>query len=63
MNFTVEKFKRIDVVVNSAGISRYERTISSKGVLSSESVEKIFKVNVIGTLNVCKHAAKQMSQQ
>lgn len=37
--------------------------ISSKGVVSSDEMLKILRVNVIGTLNISKHAAKFMSTQ
>ena len=31
--------------------------------MSSENMEKVLKINVIGTLNVSKYAAKAMSEQ
>ena len=37
--------------------------IYSKGVLSSDEMLKVLKINVIGTFNVCKYAAQQMSKQ
>lgn len=49
------------VVVNCAGIIAAGTTIYAKGVVSSENMEKVLKINVIGTLNVSKHAAKVMS--
>lgn len=63
IKFTVESYKKIHVVVNCAGIVSAGTTIFSKGVVSSEVMEKVLKINVIGTLNVSKHAAKVMSEQ
>lgn len=63
IKFVVEKHKRIDAVINSAGISTMGTTIFSKGVISSTEMERIMRTNVIGTLNVCKYAAKVMSEQ
>ena len=61
--FTVEKYKRVHVVVNCAGIISAGTIIYSKGVLSSDVMEKVLKINVIGTLNVSKYGAKIMSEQ
>ena len=63
IKFTVEKYKKIHVVVNSAGVISAGTTIYSKGVISSDVMEKVLKINVIGTLNVSKYAAKVMSEQ
>ena len=37
--------------------------VSSKGVISTGDLELAIKINVIGTFNVCKYAALQMSKQ
>ena len=63
IKFTVEKYKKIHVVVNCAGIISAGTIIYSKGVVSSDVMEKVLKINVIGTLNVSKYAAKVMSSQ
>lgn len=63
INFTVEKYKKIHVVVNCAGVVSAGTLIYSKGVLSSDVMEKVLKINVIGTLNVSKYAAKCMAAQ
>ena len=60
--FVQEHYKRVHVVVNCAGVIAAGTTIYSKGVVSSEVMEKVLKINVIGTLNMCKHAAKLMSE-
>ena len=63
IKFTVEKYKKIHVVVNCAGVISAGTTIYSKGVLSSDVMEKVLKINVVGTWNVSKYAAKVMSEQ
>jgi NAD(P)-dependent dehydrogenase (short-subunit alcohol dehydrogenase family) len=37
--------------------------VSSKGVLSSDEMLKVLKINVVGTFNMSKHAAKIMASQ
>ena len=37
--------------------------ITSKGVVSSDEMLRVLRINVIGALNVSKHAAKTMSTQ
>ena len=53
----MDKFKAIHAVVNSAGISHAQLLVSSKGVLDSKMLIKVFMINVVGTVNVCKYAA------
>jgi NAD(P)-dependent dehydrogenase (short-subunit alcohol dehydrogenase family) len=62
--FTVKKFGKISAVINSAGIISAGMIVSSKGVVvSSDEMLKVLKINVVGTFNVAKHAAKQMVSQ
>lgn len=56
---TISKFGRIDVLTNCAGISGYG-TIEE---LDPHDVEEIYKVNVMGTLNVCKTVLPYMEEQ
>ena len=51
------------MVVNSAGIIAAGTIIYSKGVASSSVMEKVLKINVIGTFNMSKWGAKYMSGQ
>jgi len=60
---TVKEFGAIHLVLNCAGIVAAQTIISSKGVASTETMMKVFKINVAGTFNVCKYAAKQISTQ
>ena len=59
MNFALEKFGRIDLLVNNAGKS-YIDTITS---LEDEKAEEIFSVNLKGTYLCCKEASKIMVHQ
>jgi short-subunit dehydrogenase len=56
---TISKFGGIDVLVNCAGISGYG-TVEDLDVSETEG---IYKVNVIGTLNVCKAVLPYMKAQ
>jgi 2-keto-3-deoxy-L-fuconate dehydrogenase len=55
----VKQTKRIDILVNSAGISH----IGKLETTSEEDFEKIFKVNVKGVYNVMHSAIQTMKQQ
>jgi NAD(P)-dependent dehydrogenase (short-subunit alcohol dehydrogenase family) len=60
---TLALFNSIHVVINSAGVAWAEFTASPKAVHSSELFSNVFKINVLGTFNVCKYAAQQMMKQ
>lgn len=60
ITFTVQKFGAVHVVVNSAGVAAVGLLVSKRGVLSSEDMQTVLEINVLGTLNVCKFAAVQM---
>lgn len=55
----IEKFGRIDVVVNNAGYSQ----IGTIEELSDREVKRNFDVNVFGVLNVIRHAAPYLRAQ
>ncbi|WP_240755253.1 SDR family oxidoreductase [Pedobacter sp. SYP-B3415] len=55
----MQKFGRIDVVVNNAGYSQ----IGAVEELSDEEVRKNFDVNVFGALNVIRNAAPYLRSQ
>ncbi len=59
MNFALEKFGRIDLLVNNAGVS-YIDTITS---LEEEKYKDIFSVDLLGAYLCCKEAAKIMIHQ
>lgn len=60
---TISLFSSIHIVINSAGIAWAEFTASPKAVHSTEAFLQVFKINVLGTFNVCKYAAQQIMKQ
>lgn len=52
--------RRLDTVINSAGIAWGELIASEKGVHKSQTFEKVMKVNVFGSFLVSKYATKLM---
>jgi len=62
-DFTKKNYTDVHIVVNCAGIISAGTTLWSKGVLSSDEMLKVLKINVIGTFNVSKYAALHMSKQ
>src|SRR4051812_32875854 len=55
---TVERFGRIDVVVNCAGV----REIGDVYELAAEEWENVIAVNLSGTFYVCQAAARRMRE-
>ncbi|WP_276088094.1 SDR family oxidoreductase [Pedobacter sp. JY14-1] len=55
----IDKFGRIDVIVNNAGYSQ----IGAVEELSAEEVQRNFDVNVFGPLHVIRHAAPYLRAQ
>lgn len=62
LNVTKNKFKRLDVVVNAAGIAVAYKTYNSikKTAHVLEDFEKVIKVNTCGTFNVIRLSAGLM---
>ena len=56
---TYREFKRIDVIVNNAGIA-IDTTLEDKTV---DNFKKIIDINLIGTFLVCKYGGKVMLNQ
>jgi NAD(P)-dependent dehydrogenase (short-subunit alcohol dehydrogenase family) len=57
----VERFGTIHIAVNCAGIGRAQRTVSKEGPHSLALFRKVVEVNLIGTFNVIRLAARQMA--
>lgn len=59
LNETINKFGRIDCLVNNAGIA-IDTTLEDKTV---ENFQKILNTNLIGTFLTCKHIGSFMKKQ
>ena len=54
INFAIEKFGRIDILVNNAGITADNLIMR----MSEDDFDRVLNVNLKGTWNCSKHAAK-----
>ncbi len=54
---TLERFRSLNIVVNNAGINR-DRTAKK---MSQEEWQSVIETNLTGTFNVCREAAKRLS--
>ncbi len=59
MKFTLEKFGRIDVVVNAAGVIKKEPSLE----MSVEEFERICRINLTGSFIVAQQAGRIMKDQ
>ena len=57
-----ERFGRLHIVVNCAGIATAERVIGRQGPLPLERFARVIQVNLIGTFNVIRLTAGLMMQ-
>ena len=58
----MERFSKINVAINCAGIGGPCKVLNSKGPMSMEFFEKRVQVNLVGTMRVLTLAAEQMAQ-
>ena len=58
----VDRFGALHIAVNCAGIGKAQRTVSKDGPHSLELFTRVVQVNLIGTFNVIRLAANQMSR-
>ncbi len=56
-----EKFGRIDICVNCAGIAFGIKTMGKEGPHPLDAFRKVLDINVVGTFNVFRLAAEKMS--
>ncbi|MEW6272582.1 MAG: 3-hydroxyacyl-CoA dehydrogenase [Thermodesulfobacteriota bacterium] len=59
---TVDAFGKLNVAVNCAGVGVAARTVSKRGPFPLELFTKCVEVNLIGTFNVIRLAAEQMTK-
>jgi NAD(P)-dependent dehydrogenase (short-subunit alcohol dehydrogenase family) len=63
VDLAVERFGGLHLAVNCAGIGWAQRTVSRSGPHDLKVFELVVRVNLIGTFNVTRLAAQQMSSQ
>jgi NAD(P)-dependent dehydrogenase (short-subunit alcohol dehydrogenase family) len=63
VSLAVERFGGVHIAVNCAGIGWAQRTTSRAGPHDLKVFELVVRVNLIGTFNVIRLAATQMSSQ
>jgi NAD(P)-dependent dehydrogenase (short-subunit alcohol dehydrogenase family) len=61
INTAVEAFGGLHIVVNCAGVAWAGRTVSKEGPHPLDLFETVIRINLIGTFNVIRLAAAQMS--
>jgi 3-hydroxyacyl-CoA dehydrogenase / 3-hydroxy-2-methylbutyryl-CoA dehydrogenase len=59
---TMEKFGAIHICVNCAGTGAAMRTVSKAGAMPLEIFAKVIEINLIGTFNVLRLAAAEMTK-
>ncbi|AFM40224.1 dehydrogenase of unknown specificity, short-chain alcohol dehydrogenase like protein [Desulfosporosinus acidiphilus SJ4] len=57
-----EKFARVSVVVNCAGIAAAEKILGKKGLHTLESFSRVIHINLIGSFNVIRLAVEKMTE-
>jgi NAD(P)-dependent dehydrogenase (short-subunit alcohol dehydrogenase family) len=59
---TVDKFGRIDICINYAGIGSAFKTLGKDGPFPLAEFNKVIQVNLVGSFNVLRLAAEQMAK-
>lgn len=57
----VNRFRKVNVAVNCAGIAIAEKTYGGRGVHDLAAFTKVIQINLIGTFNVIRLAAERMA--
>jgi NAD(P)-dependent dehydrogenase (short-subunit alcohol dehydrogenase family) len=60
LEFTKQKFGRIDILINCAGISSGMKTASKKGPHDLDYFKKVININLVGVFDVMRQSAYQM---
>ena len=62
INTVLDRFNKININVNCAGIALAEKTLGKEGPHNLLSFKKIIDVNLIGTFNILRLCAEQMAK-
>ena len=62
LDFARDKFGRLDIVINCAGISSGMKTASRKGPHDLDYFRKVININLVGVFDVMRQAAYRMLQ-
>ncbi len=62
IDFAKEKFGKIDIIVNCAGVSSGMKTAGKKGPHDLDYFKKVININLVGLFDVMRQAAFQMLQ-
>ena len=60
LNQAIEKFGKINTVVNCAGIGPAKKVLGRESVHELDAFNKVIQVNLVGTFNVIRLAAEKM---
>ncbi len=63
VDLAVERFGGVHIAVNCAGVGWAQRTVTREGPHDMKIFELVIRVNLIGTFNVIRLAANQMTKQ
>ena len=58
----VTRFGTIHVAFACAGVTAWTPTLTSRGPMDMKVFERVFSINVMGSLHVVKHAAVQLAK-
>lgn len=59
IDFIIEKYNKIDLVVNNAGITKDTLLLR----MNESDFDDVININLKGVFNICKHASKYMMKQ
>lgn len=62
MDRIVQNLGAVHICVNCAGVGTAEKTIGKSGVIPLDKFKKVVDINLIGTFNVLRLAAEQMTK-
>ncbi len=60
LDYTIDRFGRLDIVINCAGISSGMKTASRKGPHDLDYFRKVIDINLVGVFDVMRQAAFRM---